>query len=136
MIENNYISEIRQTIYLHDTDSGGVVYFGNMSRFIEMGFTEWFREFVAPIKSLNSNYGIFFVVKESKQKFRKSVYYDNEISIRTELKDMKFYTLTFLTEVKVKGEVHYSGETTLTPIDIHSGLPVKIPQEILNFKGK
>ena len=132
----NLICETKQRIYFQDTDAGCVVYFGNLSKYIEIGFSEWFREYVGGLKSLNSRYNTFFVVKETKQKFHKSVHYDDRICIRTELKCIKYFSICFSTQVLVGNEKCYTAETTLTPINIETKTPVKIPQEILNLKNE
>lgn len=128
------IHTIRHRVYFCDTDAGSVVYFGNMGKYIEMGFTEWFRHYAESLQAMNKRHRIFFVVKESHQHFRKPLHYDEEIQIITALKNMKFYTMTFTTTVTVNEEVRFIGETTLTPIDPVSSLPVKIPQEIMQLK--
>ena len=129
----NLLCEIKHRVYFQETDAGHLVYFGNLSKYIEMGFTEWFREHVGSLAVLNSQNNTFFVVKETKQSFHKSARYDDEIVIRTELKSIKYFSIAFYTEVLVGNEKCYSAETVLTPIDIRTKTPVKMPPEILDL---
>jgi acyl-CoA thioester hydrolase len=133
MVVGDLINEVKQRIYFYDTDSGGVVYFGSLSKYLEVGFSEWFREYVSSLRFLNKKYGCFFVVKESKQEFKKSIYYDDEICIRTQLVSVKYYSITLRSEIIVFDEVCFIGESTLTPINIQTKIPLRLPEEILGL---
>lgn len=125
------INEVTHRVYFVETDVGGVVYFGNMSKYVEKGFTEWFREHVRSLKTLNLENDIFFVVSSTNQKFLKSIKYDNAITIRTTLRKLKYFSISFETQVFVEGDECFSGETTLIPVNIHTKKPVALPQELL-----
>ena len=131
MCNSSMISEVGHRVYFSDTDSGGVVYFGNISRYMEIGFSEWFRQYTGSLKELNEKYNIFLLVKTSSHKFKKPIYYDNELIIRTKVRSIKFFSIGFKIDIIVHGHVCFEGEVTLTPIDLSTKKTVKLPDEIL-----
>jgi YbgC/YbaW family acyl-CoA thioester hydrolase len=132
-MENIYANYSEKTVYFSETDAGGVVYFGNIGKYIEIGFSEWFREFAKPLKYFNKKYNIFFVVKGSTQSFKKSLYYDDRIVIKTTLKKINYYSITFSTNICVNDTPHFLAETTLVPVNINTKSVVKNPEEIVKF---
>ncbi|MBU3093579.1 acyl-CoA thioesterase [Clostridium sp. CF011] len=131
--KNTLVNEITKRIYYAETDAGGIVYYGNLCNYIEMGCAEWIRKFVKPLKEITSKYNLFFVMKEVNLTYKKPVTYDNEITIRTWIKKIKYFSVKFSTEILVNGEVCFSGENKMIPIDINTKKPVKIPEEILSL---
>ncbi|MDR1418192.1 MAG: hypothetical protein LBI80_03445 [Endomicrobium sp.] len=132
-MKNIYTNHTEKTVYFNETDAGGVVYFGNIGKYIEIGFSEWFREFAKPLKYFNKNYNIFFVVKESNQFFKKSLHYDDNIVIKTTLKRIIYYSITFSTNICINDIPHYLAQTILVPVNIDTKSIVKNPEEIVKF---
>ena len=132
-VVSNYTNNTEKTIYFCETDAVGVVYFGNIGKYIEIGFSEWFREFAIPLKKINKDYGIFFVVRESNQSFKKSIYYDDRIKIKTNLEKISYYYLIFSTSIYVDNEIRFLARTTLVPVDMNTKSIVKIPSELIKF---
>ncbi|WES34698.1 thioesterase family protein [Ruminiclostridium papyrosolvens DSM 2782] len=131
--KNALVNEIVKRIYYAETDAGGIVYYGNLCSYIEMGCSEWFRKFAKPLKEITSKYKLFFVMKEVNLIYLKPITYDNLITIRTCIKDIKYYSIKFYTEISVNGEVYYSGENKMVPVDINTKSPVRIPEDILSL---
>jgi acyl-CoA thioester hydrolase len=132
-MKNIYTNHTKKIVYFNETDAGGVVYFGNIGRYIEIGFSEWFREFAKPLKYFNKNYNIFFVVRESNLSFKKSLHYDDCIVIKTTLKKINYYSITFSINICVNNTTHFLAETTLVPVNIDTKSIVKNPEEIAKF---
>ncbi len=132
-VKNTLVNEITKRIYYAETDAGGIVYYGNLCSYIEMGCGEWFRKFAKPLKEITSLYNLFFVMKEANLTYSKPVTYDNEITIRTYIKEIKYYSIKFYTEILVNGEVYYSGENKMVPVDINTKSPVRIPDDVLSL---
>ena len=127
------VNEITKRIYYAETDAGGIVYYGNLCNYIEMGCAEWFRKFAKPLKEITWKYSLFFVMKEVNLTYSKPVTYDNEITIRTLIKEIKYFSIKFSTQILVNGEICFSGENKMIPMDINTKKPVKIPEDILSL---
>lgn len=131
--EEDYVVEIKKRVYYAETDAGRIVYYGNLCKYIEMGCAEWFRKFSSSMKELHERYHIFFVMKEVNLNYKKPVCYDDEIIIRTRLKRIKYFSIKFITEIYVRGEMCYYGENKMIPVDIDTKKPVKIPDDVLQI---
>jgi acyl-CoA thioester hydrolase len=121
-------------VYYNDTDAGKVVYFGNYTKLIEMGFSEWFRQYSNPIKELNDKYGTFLVVKESSLQYKQPIYYDELIHIQTSVMDIKYTSITFATKVFSHNKLCFKGQTALVLVDADTGKPTIFQDEILKLK--
>lgn len=133
-----YLNEITKRIYYAETDAGGIVYYGNLCKYIESGCAEWFRKYAISLNELTKRYNLFLVMKEANLSYIKPVLYDEEITIRTKVKKIKYFSIQFITEILVNGEKRYSGQNKMVPVDIVTKKPVKIPDDVLAilFKGK
>ena len=134
-MSNEYTNKTMKRVYFQETDAGGVVYFGNLSRFIEIGFCEWFREFVKPMKAMHDENDIFIVVKNTEQSFIESLKYDNLICIKTTLVKAKNFSIQFKTEVVADEKLYYTAITNLVPINYKTGKITKMPAELSPYMG-
>lgn len=130
---NKLLNSFKKRIYYGETDAGKVVYFGNLCNYIEMGTAEWFREFACSFKELNKKYNLLFVMKEVYLKYTRPIYYDEEITIKTSLENVKFYSVTFNTIIEVNEELRFSGRNTMIPVNTINQVAVKVPEEILKY---
>jgi acyl-CoA thioester hydrolase len=134
-VAKEYINKTMKRVYFQETDAGGVVYFGNLSRFIEIGFCEWFREFVKPMNAMHEENDIFMVVKNTEHNFIESLKYDDLICIKTTLVKAKNFSIQFKTEVVVDEKIYYNAITNLVPINDKTGKISKIPAELNPYIG-
>jgi len=77
-----------------DTDQMGVVYYANYLRWFEKGRSEFLRQIGLPYKTIEEQ-GIHFPVTEVSCRYFKSAYYDDVITIATQLTSVGRATLTF-----------------------------------------
>lgn len=82
------IIESTGRVLFHDTDAGGVMYFGNYCQFVEKGYSEWFRKYVMPLSELLRRYGLYFLVYNLNIKYLSPLHYDEEFIIKTKLINM------------------------------------------------
>ncbi len=87
--------EMNESIHRHscrvrygDTDSGGVVYYGNYLRFFEAGRTEFMRANNVTYKSLEDK-GYILPVVECYSRYKAPATYDELIIIETSITDVK-----------------------------------------------
>lgn len=90
MPEEDVILRVRYA----ETDQMGVVYHTNYIIWFEIGRTEWFRQLGEDYKTLEDQ-NILLPVIEAHCKYKKPALYDDEIMVRTNLKQIKGIRLVF-----------------------------------------
>jgi acyl-CoA thioester hydrolase len=137
-MNNNKITsttECQQSIIFADTDAGGMMYFGNAARFIEIGINNWFKEnnfSYIQKKELN----IFFVVRELQVFYNSVIKYDETIKIKTTIKYIGRFYLKFYVEIlgidnikKIQANVKFVG------INKTIQNTIKIPEELFSYRN-
>ena len=115
-----------------ETDQMGVVYHGNYAQYFEIGRTEWLRNLGITYKQMEEE-GVKLPVISLTVNFKKSVGYDDVITVRTILKKMPTASIEFDYEiVNETGEILTTGNTVLAFIDINRNMPTRCPQHILD----
>lgn len=122
-----YISEIKLRVRYAETDKMGYCHHGNYAQYFEMGRTELMRDIGISYRVLEDK-GIMLPVLDLKTKFLIPAYYDDELTIRTTLKEypgvrIKFHYETF----KADGTRINIAETTLVFVDEKTMKPIKPP---------
>lgn len=130
---SEYSNNTYKRVYFQETDAGGVVYFGNMSRYIEIGFSEWFREFAIPLNDLYKENDLFMVVKKTEQNFYSSLQYDDLLCIRTTLKKAKNFSVQLKTEIFVNDDLHYDAVTELVPVNHTTKKISRVPEALKKY---
>lgn len=96
-------SEIRVPEHAHrsqcrvlygDTDAGGVVYYANYLRFFELGRTELMRDLGCTYRELEGQ-GLILPVVESYSRYKASALYDDLLTIRTALVEVRRVSCRF-----------------------------------------
>jgi acyl-CoA thioester hydrolase len=125
-------NEIDLRIRYGETDQMGIVYHGNYAQYFEIGRTEWLRNLGITYKQMEEE-GIKLPVISLVVNFKKSVGYDDVITVKTALKKMPTASIEFDYEiVNEKGEIVSTGNTVLAFIDIIRNRPTRCPQHILD----
>jgi acyl-CoA thioester hydrolase len=125
-------NEIDLRIRYGETDQMGIVYHGNYAQYFEIGRTEWLRNLGITYKQMEEE-GIKLPVISLVVNFKKSVGYDDVITVKTALKKMPTASIEFDYEiVNEKGEIVTTGNTVLAFIDIIRNRPTRCPQHILD----
>ncbi len=114
-----------------ETDQMGYVYHGNYAQFYEIGRTELLRKLGLSYKKLEQQ-GILMPVLKMNTRFIKAVGYDDEIVIKTTLREMptvriKFYYSVFNTQ----GELVNQADVTLIFVDTKTRRPCRPPAKML-----
>lgn len=132
-MEQVYSNNTYKRVYFKETDAGGVVYFGNMSRYIEIGFSEWFREFAIPLNELYKENDLFMVVKRTEQNFNSSLKYDDMLCIRTTLVKVKNFSMKLKTEIYVEDKLYYDAVTELVPVNHTTKRISRVPEALNKY---
>ena len=91
--------ETRLRVRYSETDQMGVVYHSNHLIWFEVGRVEMMREMGFSYSEMERDDGRFIAVAEVKCRYRAPVYYDEEIVIRTRLKNVRESVVVFSYEL-------------------------------------
>ena len=106
--------ETRLRVRYAETDQMGVVYHSNHLVWFEVGRVELMREMGFSYRDMERNDGCFIAVAEVKCRYRAPVYYDEEVVVRTRLKNVRESVVVFSYELVRAdgGTLLAEGETT------------------------
>ncbi|MCH2033130.1 MAG: acyl-CoA thioesterase [Tenacibaculum sp.] len=114
-----------------ETDQMGVVYHGNYAQYFEIGRTEWLRSLGITYKYMEKT-GIILPVISLNCNFKKSAYYDDELTITTILKRSPGVKIEFDYEIKNQHqELVCTGNTILAFLNGETMRPMRCPEFIL-----
>jgi acyl-CoA thioester hydrolase len=128
--------EIKIRVRYGETDRMGYVYYGNYASYFEVARVEMLRSMGISYKKLEED-GVMLPVLEFKIKYFKPAYYDDELSIKLRINTMPSVRIHFEYETYNQDKVLLNkAETTLVFVDIKSGKPCEIPEDLFpNFKA-
>ena len=115
-----------------ETDQMGVVYHGNYPLYLEMGRIEWLRKLGVSYKKMEEE-GVMLPVVALQINYKKSMGYDDLITVKTRLKKRPTVKIEFEYEITNENEeVLTTASTTLVFLNKATNRPMKIPQYILD----
>jgi acyl-CoA thioester hydrolase len=107
------ICETRLRVRYAETDQMGVVYHANHFIWFEVGRVELLRQLGFSYRDMEQNDGCFIAVVDARCRYKAPVRYDDEITVRTQLKSVRESVIHFEYElVRDDGELLAEGETT------------------------
>jgi len=138
---NPKCNETRVRVRYAETDQMGVVYHSNHLIWFEVGRVELMRQMGFSYRDLERDDGRFIAVAEAKCRYRAPVYYDEEVLIRTWLKNVRESVVIFSYELvrAENGALLAEGETTHIVTDRSmkvAALPEKYLQAFRSAAGK
>lgn len=126
-----YISESQVRVRYGETDQMGYCYYGNYAQFYEIGRVEALRNLGFSYRSLEES-GIMLPVLEFKIKYLKPALYDDLLTIKTTVLEIKGARIHFTYEMfNEKKELINVGETVLVFISKANGKPCQPPGELV-----
>ena len=120
---------MKKTIFYHDTDCGGVVYYGNYLKFFEEARTLYMQEKGFSIPGLMKR-GLFFVVARQEVEYKYPLQYADVIDISTkilEVSDIKIVFENIITNQN--GRLCTKGKTTLVCVN-KDGMPTPMGVDV------
>ena len=120
---------MQKTIYYHDTDCGGVVYYGNYLKFFEEARTLYMAAKGFSVPALMQQ-GKYFVVARQEVEYKYPVRYADVITVDTkvlEISDIKIVFENIITNQN--GRLCTKGKTTLVCVNA-SGMPTSMGAEV------
>ncbi len=97
-----------------------------------MGRVEWLRATGRSYKEMERG-GRGLVVVEALVNYRKPAFFDDELTIRTRLAELGRVALRFDYEVLRDGVPLAAGHTRHACVDLSTGKPVRMPEELLRL---
>jgi acyl-CoA thioester hydrolase len=129
-----YTHELKIRVRYGETDCMGVVYHANYVNYYEIARTEMLRA------AGNYSYrdmeadGVMMPVIEVQSRYFKAAFYDEELTIRTTLREMPTSKITFHYEIfNERAELINSGAVTLAFMRRESRRPCRPPEKLMNI---
>ena len=127
------ISETRLRVRYAETDQMGVVYHANHFIWFEVGRVELLRQLGFSYRDMEQSDGCFIAVVDARCRYKAPVRYDDEVMVRTQLKNVRESVIHFGYELvrADDGELLAEGETThiVTDEEMQTRL---LPEKYLN----
>ena len=117
-------------VYYEDTDAGGVVYYANYLKYLERARTELIYQLNLNHKILNEKYNTYLVVRSCNIKYKKSGFFEDELTIYTKLIGYSSSRLTLEQTIKREKELIVFSEIQLVTVN-KKGKLVKIPDILI-----
>ena len=108
------VNETRIRVRYAETDQMGVVYHANHFIWFEVGRVELMRQLGFSYKEMEARDGCFIAVVDARCRYKAPVHYDDEVVVRTYLKQVREKVIHFGYELREAGTGHLlaEGETT------------------------
>ena len=120
-------------VYYEDTDVGGIVYYANYLKFMERGRSDMIRlcgiDQTALLAGGDSGEGLMFAVRHCAVDYLKPARFDDEIIVRTWLREMTGATLTMIQEIRRGGDLLVTASVTAAVLS-RGGRPRRLPSKI------
>ncbi len=125
------INEISFRIRYGETDQMGIVYHGNYAQYLEMGRIEWLRSLGISYKTMEES-GVILPVISLEIKYKKSAFYDDQITVVTRLKSRPAVRIEFDYEIyNQKRELLATASTVLAFMNKETQRPIRCPEYLL-----
>ncbi len=123
------IHEVDFRVRYSETDAQGIVNNANYLSYFEVGRVEWLRAAGLSYRELEKK-GYGFVVVEVRAFYRNAVSFDDELTLRTELAELKRASLRFMYTLLRGEEVVANGYTRHGCIELSTGRARRMPPEL------
>jgi acyl-CoA thioester hydrolase len=113
-VKPHVVSESRVRVRYAETDRMGVVYHSNHFIWFEIGRVDLLRQLGFSYKEMEENDDCFIAVVEANCRYRAPAYYDDELIVRTVVKNVRESVVQFSYELlrAADGTLLAEGETT------------------------
>ena len=131
---------VEKKIYYHDTDAGGVVYYGNYLKYLEEARTEFLEQKGLSVYKLQQQ-GFLYAVRKCTILYKSPVRYGDFITVDARLTALTAAQLIFAQQIMEaqSQRLVVEAEVILVSLDKNfkpAVIPPKIRDALLNDKGK
>ncbi|WP_010179522.1 acyl-CoA thioesterase [Aquimarina agarilytica] len=114
-----------------ETDQMGVVYHGNYAQYFEIARIDWLEKLGFSYKKMEED-GVMLPVVALSTNFKRSAFFDDELTITTSLKNAPTAKIEFEYELhNQQGELLTTGSTVLVFVSMKTKRPIKCPERML-----
>ena len=126
------IGETRVRVRYSETDQMGVAYHANHFVWFEVGRVELFRQLGFSYRDMEQTDGCFIVVVDARCRYKAAVRYDDEVIVRTQVKNVREKVIHFCYELVRAGDGTLLAEGETTHIVTNSEMKARpIPEKYL-----
>lgn len=123
-------TSIQVRVRYAETDQMGYVYYGNYATYYEVARVEALRTLGLSYKELEEK-GVMMPVLENRSKFLLPGKYDELLTVKVSILKMPAVKIIFNYDIyNESDQLIHEGETTLAFINMESGRPVRMPEEM------
>jgi acyl-CoA thioester hydrolase len=127
-----YAFEHQIRVRYGETDQMGYLYYGNYAEYFEVGRVETIRSLGHSYKELEEKHGIWLPVVSMDMRFVRPAYYDDLLTVHTEIRKLPDKYITFHTEIlNEQRKIVNAGRITLCFFHAASKKVVPIPDFLL-----
>ncbi|GAA4274633.1 thioesterase family protein [Aquimarina gracilis] len=124
-------SETKLNVRYSETDQMGIVHHGNYAQYLELARIDWLSRLGISYKSMEEN-GIMLPVFTLDLKFKKSAFFDDELTVKTSLRKIPTVRIVFDYEIfNQHHELLTIASTTLVFVDGETRKPIQCPPYLL-----
>ena len=127
-----YSFETKLRVRYGETDQMGFVYYGVYAQYYEVGRVELLRSLGISYRELEEK-GFALPVVSFEINYKKAAYYDDELTIRTTIKELPSARIEFYYETfNQKKELLNSGKVILVFVETKNKKPCSAPEIVVN----
>ena len=127
-----YCHEVQIRVRYGETDQMGYLYYGNYAQYFEVGRVEMIRSLGVTYKELEELHGIWLPVVSLDMRFVRPAYYDELLTVRSELRELPGEYITFHVEVfNERKKLVNAGRVRLCFFDAETKKVVQAPELLL-----
>lgn len=125
-------SETLLKVRYSETDQMGVVHHGNYAQYLELARIDWLSKLGVSYKSMEEN-GIMLPVFAMDFKFKKSAFFDDELTIKSALRKIPTIKIIFDFEIfNQNKELLTIASTTLVFVNSKTRKPIQCPSYLID----
>ncbi|AXT50133.1 acyl-CoA thioesterase [Aquimarina sp. BL5] len=129
-------SETLLKVRYSETDQMGVVHHGNYAQYLELSRIDWLSRLGVSYKSMEES-GVMLPVFALDFKFKKSAFFDDELTVKTFLRKIPTVRIVFDYEIYNQNqELLTIASSTLVFVDAQSRKPILCPPYLLKIIEK
>ncbi len=127
-----YTHDTQIRVRYGETDQMGYLYYGNYAEYYEVGRVETIRSLGLTYKELEEVYGIWLPVMSLDMRFVRPAYYDDLLTVHTEIRKLPDEYITFHVEIfNEKRKMVNAGTVRLCFFDAKTRKVVPAPEYLL-----
>jgi acyl-CoA thioester hydrolase len=127
-----YAFETQIRVRYGETDQMGYLYYGNYAQYFEVGRVETIRSLGLTYKELEEELGIWLPVVSLEMRFVRPAFYDDLLTVRSEIRELPDEHITFHVEVyNEKKKLINAGRVRLCFFDSKTKKVIEAPEYLM-----